>query len=181
MFGRPRGMVGRIGGRLMTGQEKRDMAEWVFSEVGVASSDHILEVGFGAGLGIEVAVDATPEGFVAGIDYSQEMVEMARERNATAVETNHVDLRYGSVDDIPSEDAVFDMVFSINSMQVWPDAVAGLREIRRILKPGGQVALAFTPIAGQPSDELSVLLSRAGFGSIRIEDREGKICAITVK
>jgi ubiquinone/menaquinone biosynthesis C-methylase UbiE len=39
------------------------------------------------------------------------------------------------------EDDTFDKALAINSMQVWADAMAGLREIRRVLKSGGRVAL----------------------------------------
>ena len=181
MFGRPRGIAGRIGGRLMTGQDKRKMAEWVLSEVAIQPSDRILEVGFGPGLGIQAALAVATDGFVAGIDYSHEMVELARKRNAEAVETGRVNLRYGSAEDIPFENAVFDTVFSINSMQVWPDAAAGLREMRRVLKSSRQVALAFTPIADQSRDELQPLLSRVGFSDIQIGEREIGTCATAVK
>jgi len=181
MFGQPRGIAGHIGGRLMTGKDKRAMAEWVLSEMAIEPTDRILEVGFGPGLGIEVASAATPDGFVAGIDYSHEMVEMARKRNAVAVDAGNVDLRYDSADEIPSEDAVFDKIFSINSMQVWPDAAAGLREMRRVLKPGGRIAIAFTPIAGQSRDELRPLLEMVGFDDIRVEEREIGVCAIAEK
>lgn len=181
MFGRPRGIAGRIGGQLMMGQDKRKMAEWVLSKVTIKPSDRILEVGFGPGLGIQAASAITTDGFVAGIDYSHEMVELARKQNAKAVETGRVNLRYGSAEDIPFENAVFDTVFSINSMQVWSDAVAGLWEMRRVLKSSGQVALAFTPIADQSRDELRPLLSQVGFSDIQIEKRKIGICATAVK
>jgi hypothetical protein len=40
-------------------------------------------------------------------------------------------------------------VIAINSMQVWPDATVGLREIRRVLAVEGKVAVSFTPNSGQ--------------------------------
>lgn len=172
MFGRPRGLLGRVGGRLMTGRDKRAMAEWVLSELAVESTDHVLEVGFGPGIGIERAAAAASDGFVAGVDYSREMVEMARARNAAAIDAGRVDLRYGSADDLPFEDATFDGAFSINSMQLWPDAVAGLGEMRRVLKPGGRVALGFTPVAGQSPTEVRPLLTRAGFDDVEVEEGE---------
>jgi ubiquinone/menaquinone biosynthesis C-methylase UbiE len=56
------------------------------------------------------------------------MVEQARTRNGAAIGTGAVDLRQGSVESMPFEDGTFDTVLAINSMQVWPDAPAGLRE-----------------------------------------------------
>ena len=46
------------------------------------------------------------------------------------------------------ESATFDKVMAINSMQIWRDAVGGLRQMRRVLKSGGTVAPGFTPIRG---------------------------------
>ena len=83
-------------------------------------------------------------GHVAGIDQSREMVEQARARNATAIPDGRVELRHGSVESLPFDDNSFDKALAINSMQYWPQAVAGLREVRRVMKAGGVIALGFT-------------------------------------
>ena len=44
--------------------------------------------------------------------------------------------------------ASFDRTLTINSMQYWPQAVVGLREVRRVMKAGGVIALGFTPYSG---------------------------------
>jgi ubiquinone/menaquinone biosynthesis C-methylase UbiE len=49
-----------------------------------------------------------------------------------------VDLRQGSADGLPFDHDIFDAALAINSMQVWPDAMSGLREICRVIKPGGK-------------------------------------------
>jgi SAM-dependent methyltransferase len=77
---------------------------------------------------------------VSGVDLSQEMVRQAAARNSDALRSRRADLRYGSVERLPSADETFDKALAINSMQAWPDARAGLREIRRVLKHGGNVA-----------------------------------------
>lgn len=178
IFGRPTGLLGRLGGRVMAGG-KNDMIEWVLALLSVQPTDHVLEVGFGPGDGIQLASTAASDGFVAGVDYSRPMVEMARDRNSSRIQEERVELRYGSATDIPYENGTFDTAFSINSMQVWPDARAGLTEIQRVLKPGGRVALGFTPHAHQSRTELMETLSEAGFEDVQLHESEHGICAIT--
>jgi ubiquinone/menaquinone biosynthesis C-methylase UbiE len=75
------------------------------------------------------------------------MLVQARARNAAAISAGRVNLRQGTVENMPFEDDSFDTVLAINSMQVWSHRMAGLREIWRVLTVGGRVALAFTPAA----------------------------------
>jgi SAM-dependent methyltransferase len=147
-FGRPRGVLGRLGGLIMA-RTNRDCAAWVIGLLGIQPGDAVLEIGFGPGVGIEQAANATSAGHVAGVDPSDEMVAQATARNASAIARGRVDLRRGSVASLSFANNSFDKAFAINSMQVWPDAMAGLREIRRVVKSGGMVALGFTPYSGQ--------------------------------
>ena len=55
--------------------------------------------------------------------------------------SRRVELRRGSVESLPYDRNTFDAALAINSFQVWQNAVAGLREIHRVMKPGGRVAL----------------------------------------
>ena len=47
---------------------------------------------------------------------------------------------------VPFADATFDIALSANSVQLWPDPLAGVTEMRRVLEPGGQIALILQPI-----------------------------------
>jgi SAM-dependent methyltransferase len=78
-------------------------------------------------------------------------------------------------------DETFDKALAINSMQAWPDARAGLREIRRVLKHGGNVALGFTVNSGQPKEGVAELLAAAGFAQPRIVDKSKLFCAIATR
>ena len=69
---------------------------------------------------------------------------------------------------MPFDDNSFEKVLAINSMQVWPDAMAGLREIRCVLKPAGRIALGFTIYSGQPNEGLPELLMSAGFTDAKV-------------
>ena len=180
MFGRPKGALGRIGGAIMA-RLNRDAAAKVIDLLDVQPNDKVLEVGFGPGVGIELALQRVNGGSVAGVDQSQEMVKQALARNATAVRDRRADLRYGSVERLPFADATFDKAFAINSMQVWTDVQAGLREIRRVLKPGGNIALCFTVNSGQPKSGVTESFVAAGFQQERIVDQAKQFCAIATK
>jgi ubiquinone/menaquinone biosynthesis C-methylase UbiE len=180
MFGRPEGLLGRLGGVILA-RVNRPFAREVIALLEVRASDKVLEVGFGPGVGIELLAEAAPMGTIAGIDPSKEMVEQAATRNAAAIRTGAVVLRHGTVEAMPFADAAFDRVLAINSMQVWPDPVAGLRQIRRVLADGGRVALGFTPNSGQARAGVTEMLLPAGFGDARLVDLRGGFCALARK
>jgi len=179
-FGRPTGVLGRLGGIIMARTNRR-IAGRAIELLDVQPNDRVLEVGFGPGVGIQLLVSLLTSGRVAGIDYSEEMVEQARVRNANAIETGRVELRRGSVESLPFENDAFDKALAINSMQVWPSAVAGLREIRRVMKPGGRVVLGFTRHSGQPKQGLTELLTAAGFAAAHVRDMGRDFCALAFK
>jgi ubiquinone/menaquinone biosynthesis C-methylase UbiE len=180
MFGRPQGLLGRLGGIIMA-RTNQPCAAWVIDLLGIQPHDRVLEVGFGPGVGIELLATSVSGGYIAGVDPSAEMVEQARARNANAIESSRVDLRYGSVERLPFDDRTFTKALAINSMQVWPDAVAGLRELRRVMKPGGSIALGFTPYAGQSKDGLAEMLTAAGFTEAHVVEAEEGFCALAIK
>ena len=180
MFGRPRGILGRLGGVIMARMNQK-CATWVIDLLEVQPNDRILEVGFGPGVGIELLAKAAPKGYVAGVDPSQEMVAQARARNAQAITSGHVDLRYGSAEGLPFADNTFNKALAINSMQVWTDAAAGLREIRRVMQAGGRLALGFTPYSGQRQGGLTDRLTAAGLAEAHVVETETGFCVLAIK
>ena len=180
MFGRPNGVLGRLGGVIMA-RLNRDAAAQIIEMLDVRPDDTVLEVGFGPGVAIQLLLHRVPAGSVAGIDYSQEMVRQAAALNAAALRNRRVDLRYGSVERLPFADGTFDKALAINSMQAWSDARAGLLEIQRVLKHGGNVALGFTVNSGQPKEGVAESLTAAGFAQARIVDMSNLFCAIATK
>jgi ubiquinone/menaquinone biosynthesis C-methylase UbiE len=180
MFGRPEGLLGRLGGIILA-RTNRSFAEEIIAFLDVGVSEKVLEVGFGPGVGIELLAKAAPMGKIAGVEPSKEMVKQATARNAAAIGTGAVDLRRGAVDSMPFEDDTFDAVIAINSMQVWPDATVGLREIRRVLAVEGKVALGFTPNSGQPRAGVIETLSSADFDDAHLVELRGGFCALARK
>jgi ubiquinone/menaquinone biosynthesis C-methylase UbiE len=180
MFGRPQGVLGRLGGIIMA-RMNADCGAWVVGLLEVGQNDSVLEVGFGPGVVIQRLSKLVTVGHVAGIDQSLEMVEQARARNATAIQSGRVDLRHGSVESLPFDDDSFDKVLAINAMQVWTDPVAGLREMRRVMKRGGRIALGFTPYSGQPNEGLPEKLTSAGFTNAHVVETDKEFCALATK
>lgn len=180
MFGRPHGVLGRLGGAIMA-RTNQKCAAWVIDLLEVLPNDKILEVGFGPGVGIKLLSRSASIGYVAGLDPSKEMVEATTARNGKAIKRGQVDLRIGSVDRLPFDDNTFDKTLAINSMQVWPDAVAGLREIWRVLKVDCKIALGFTPYSGQSKNGVPEKLAAAGFVSTRIVESDAGFCALVIK
>ena len=109
------------------------------------------------------------------------MIAQAHARNAPAVASGRVELRRGTAARLPFESNAFDKAMAVNSMQVWPDAIAGLRELRRVLKSGGRVALGFTPYSGQKNEGVVEKLEAAGFVNARMVEKERNFCALATR
>ena len=159
----------------------RTCAAWVIELLHVQPSDKVLEVGFGPGVGIQLLTRLGLAGYVAGVDLSKEMIAQATARNKKAIDSGRVDLRHGSVASLPFAGNIFDKALAINSMQIWPDAVACLRELRRCMRAGGKVALGFTPYSGQPNSGLAETLTAAGFTKAHVLEMDENFCALATK
>ncbi len=87
---------------------------------------------------------------------------------------------------------VFDKALTINSVQIWPDSFAGIKEIQRVLKSGRLINIALQPVwektesgVRKIGEDLVELLERAGFQQTRLEFKAMKpmacVCALGVK
>ncbi len=73
---------------------------------------------------------------VSAIDFSEAMVAQFRSRAAAAGLADAVDVRVGDGQRLPFESAAYDAAFSMFGLMFFPDRLAGLREMRRVLRPG---------------------------------------------
>ncbi len=139
-FGRPSGLLGHLAGVLMARSTADD--QWVVELLDVQPDDRVLEVGFGPGVAVTLLAERARVGFVAGVDPSEVMLRQAVRRNRAAVRAGRVELRLGTVSALPYPDAHFTKACAIHSLYFWPSVEAGLRELHRVLAPGGLLALA---------------------------------------
>jgi ubiquinone/menaquinone biosynthesis C-methylase UbiE len=196
-FSQPTGLLGRVIGRGMARQNERE-ARWTVDLLDIDSDARVLEIGFGPGVAIQYAAERATRGHVSGIDYSETMLKIARKRNASGIATGVVDLTKSDVQSLPYADDSFDRAFAIHCVYFWREPAACLREIRRVLRPDGVVAITIRPTnqwqGRKPpadvfhlyrGDEVAKLLSDSGFRRPRVEpypqpDKPGE-CILALK
>lgn len=104
--------------------------------------DHVLDIGSGSGTDVLVAaMKAGPKGKVVGLDFTEAMIAKARGNIAKAGVKN-VKIVEGNAARIPFDDATFDVVTTNGVLNLVPDKQQAMREIYRVLRPGGRLQLA---------------------------------------
>jgi ubiquinone/menaquinone biosynthesis C-methylase UbiE len=191
-FERPAGVLGQLIGHLMALQNK-ERSWWVLPLLEIHDKDRVLEVGFGSGVDIRRVSEIAVRGTIAGIDHSEVMLEQALARNAAGIKAGRVELQLSCATQLPYADASFDKVFSINVAQFWKDPLAPIREMHRVLRQGGRIAIAVQPrskganerTARETGKMLTESLTSAGFSQVRLESKKVKpvsvVCALGMK
>lgn len=98
--------------------------------------DAVLDIGCGTGKLLSAVAGRWPDAALHGVDPAEAMLAIAADRLPTAR------LGVGRAEQLPLPDASVDLVLSTTSFGHWTDAEAGLREVRRVLRPGGSVLIA---------------------------------------
>jgi ubiquinone/menaquinone biosynthesis C-methylase UbiE len=138
-FGAPKGARGWLAAQVvarLTGEANR----WMVDCLGVAPEDRMLDVGCGPGLAVAYAAEIRGAR-VVGVDASEVMVRQALRRNRRAIRDGRVRIHRADAADLPFADGAFTAVGSLNSLQFWPAPEKGLAELKRVVAPGGRVAV----------------------------------------
>jgi len=181
---KPSGLLGHIVGRIMA-RETQAANLLALEALALTPEDRVLEIGFGHGRTLQAAARSVTHGRLAGVDPSEVMMQIARRRNADVLSAGRMDLRLGESEHLPFGDGAFNKAFAVHTIYFWPDPQRDLREIHRVLAPGGRLVLGFRPsedegfVRNFPAevyhvrsvDEVERLVAVAGFSAIETQMR----------
>lgn len=199
---KPQGWLGRIFLRNMNSRHSR-VTDWGLSHVGIEKQYTVLDVGCGGGRTLSKLAAAVTEGRVYGIDHSEESIATSQKTNAKWIAMGRVEVRLGSVSQLPFADAMFDLVTAVETHFWWSNLQEDTREISRVLKTGGKLVLIAEVYKGASStmsrliekhapktglvlldvEEHRELFANSGFSQIEIvtQPEKGWICAVGAK
>ena len=165
-------------------REHGPLRAWGFTHIPAGHS--VLDVGCGGGAALRELAERYPDAVLTGCDISPLAIETATALNPEFVESGRMRFLRCGVPDLPFGDGAFDTAFSVESLYFWPDRLAGLKEIRRVLVPGGWFMTALEMVGGMMNerqlaivehlkmvcptqDELYNLMTAAGFVDVTVE------------
>jgi len=196
---KPTGWVGRFVLRNMNSRHSK-VTDWGLSHISPRKSDVVLDVGCGGGRTVSKLAAIVTQGKVFGVDHSSESVAVARKTNKEWIDKGRVEIREGSVSQLPFSDDFFDLVTAVETHFWWSDLPSDVREVYRVLKPGGtliviaeiykgantktaKLAEKYLPLSGMKLlsvDEHRQLFADASYSDIQITEESGKgwICGV---
>ena len=195
---KPSSGLGRALARSMNASHDA-LTRWGLSHLANGPRANVLDVGCGGGRTIETLLSRLPEGTVTGVDYSSASVEVARATNRSSIERGRVRLQEASVSSLPFPDETFDLVTAVETHYYWPDLATDVREVMRVMKPGGTFTIIAETYRGRRGDWLYLpvmrgvlranyltpdehrrLLTDAGYRDVQVyeEKARGWICAV---
>jgi len=176
------------------------LTDWGLQHISIEKDLAILDVGCGGGRTVGKLAAIATQGKVYGIDYSKESVAATKRTNAHWMDLGRVEVRHGSVSQMPFPDGMFDLVTAVETHFWWPNLPGDMREVFRVLKPGGTLILIAEVYKGANTtasrlmekyasrtgmkllsvDEHRELFTNAGFSDIQVieERRKGWICGV---
>jgi len=196
----PSGFWGRLLAKGMN-RGHESLTLWGLSQIGIPEEAIALDIGCGGGAAIGRLAARAPKGKIFGIDASTTSVEIAQKTNATLVREGRACIRQASVEKLPFSDNAFDVITAVETHYFWPDLPANMREVLRVLKPGGvfaiiaevykgssheqrdQIWLKGSKMAYLGEKDFERLFKDSGFSDAQIafETEKGHICAVGVK
>ncbi len=170
----PKGRMGRAMLKFMN-LCHAPLTNWGLNLVDIQDGWTMLDIGCGGGATLKRLLKRSQDAQVYGIDISDESVAKARNVNRALLD-KQVFIQQGSAAKLPYEDAKFDLVTAVETVYFWPNLPECLKEVRRVLKPGGRFAIMVEVVdtdsmwtnvvegmTAYPPEQLKQFLDDAGF------------------
>lgn len=123
-----------------------------FSIGPIRTGERVVDIGCGAGIDSLIAAGLVGDsGRAVGVDMTSAMLDKAR-ASAERMQLENVDFRRGYGEELPVEDGWADVVISNGVLNLMPDKPAALREMARVLRPGGRLQIADIAVRKPVSD-----------------------------
>lgn len=187
-FAQPHGPLGWVAARIMR-RSNAPLNHWIVELLSVGPEDHVLEVGFGPGVALAQLLEQAPNGVVTGFEASASMASQARVHFRSSIAQGRLEIHTGDAASLPFSEGSFDKVCATHVVYFWRDQLSTIRELRRVLRPGGVLALGYQERDRMPPQavrsltaagaslvgpgEIEDLARRAGFEQVRVETRPG--------
>ncbi len=156
----PSGIFGKFFGFAMK-KMNRNAYEWILDEIGIPDQG-VLEVGFGAGYGLNALAERYPKLEIFGIERSPAMLQSASRANKEFIDAGRMQLMLASANDIPLSTATVSRVVCIHVSYFWKAPVVEFKEFFRVLKPEGQLIL----FIGSQEEMNKISMTQTGLYSI---------------
>jgi len=133
--------MGWLGRLLLWNMNSRHskLTDWGLAQISIEKQATILDVGCGGGRTVSKLAAIATQGKVYGLDYSPASVAVAEKINRQWIAIGRVEIREGSVSRMPYADSTFDLVTAVETHFWWPDLPGDMREVFRVVKPGGRL------------------------------------------
>lgn len=138
----------------MMNRQHMPLWEWGLEHVRLPQHGRILDIGCGGGGLLRLMLSLAPDVRFTGVDYSSASVRKTRRLNRKAVREGRLVVEEASVSSLPFDAHTFDLVTSSESLYFWPNPAEELKEVARVLKPGGTLMLCLDVCDPQGKDEL---------------------------
>lgn len=169
---KPHGLMARKVGERMN-KANRVLYEAAWKALDLNKGMDVLEIGFGNGLFFQELMKQAHGLKLHGLDFSADMVAHATAINKDPIASGALSLFHGASDRMPFADATFDRIFCINVVYFWDQPSAHLREVRRVVKPGG----TFTTVLRRKSSMERLPFAAHGFTMYEQADWEAVLRA----